>query len=122
MTLSQPSPAQVLASSTAASGLLGAVVGWVMMRGAYRFDRALADDHTSPGFVSFSWTNAAFQMTTVVMVVVSMSLTFAVLAVALFLTHRHRLDPLPPRRSSRSTNAVPRSALDVLRATTQPTD
>jgi hypothetical protein len=122
MTWNPPSPPRLLASATAGSGLLGAVVGWVMMRGAYRFDRALADDHTSPGFVSFSWTNAAFQMTTVILVVVSMSLTFAALAVALFLTHRHRLDPLPHRRNSRPANAAPRSALDVLRATNQPID
>lgn len=113
-------PAQLLAYATAGSGLLGAVVGWVMMRGAYRFDRALAEDRTSPGFISLSWTNAAFRMTTVILVVISMSLTFAILAVALFLTHRRRLDPLPPRRRSHPLKSTPRSALDVLRATNQP--
>lgn len=99
---------------TPASGLLGATVGWVLMRGAYCFDRKLAADDTAPGFFSVSWDNGAFTMSTITGVVVTMALTFTGLSLVVIQSRKHRFDA-PPRRHT-NPPCETRSALDVLRA------
>lgn len=100
------------------SGLLGAAVGWVLMRGAYCFDRKLAADDTAPGFFSFSWDNGAFTMSTIAGVVVTMALTFTCLSLVVIQSRKHRFD-LPPSRRNILSPRETRSALDVLRARTE---
>lgn len=103
---------------TPASGLLGATVGWVLMRGAYCFDRKLAADHTAPGFFSFSWDNGSFTMSTITGVVMTMALTFTCLSLVVIQSRKHRFDLPPPRRNIPAPCET-RSALDVLRAGTE---
>lgn len=122
MTQSLPSPpaeqsCRLAGLITPMSGLLGATVGWILMRGAYCFDRRLAVDDTAPGFFSFNWDNGAFTMSTITGVVVTMAVTFTCLSVIVIQSRKHRFD-VPPRRNIPAPHET-RSALDVLRARTE---
>lgn len=87
-TLRPASPHAVAATAIAAAAFIGAVVGWVLMRVAYRLDRLAAPDGAGDPVWSLTWTNASFPFTMVALVVVAFTVLFAVLAAAVVLAHQ----------------------------------
>ena len=89
MTTPRPaSPHTVAATAIAVAAFIGAVVGWTLMRVAYRLDRLAAPDGAGDPVWSLTWTNASFPFTMVALVVVTFTVLFAVLAAAVVLAHQ----------------------------------
>lgn len=118
-----PRPHTIAAAVIGGAALTGALIGWALIRIAYRLDRFAANDGAGEPVWSLAFTNAAFPFTVVVGVVAAFTAGFAGLAAAVVIdqhTHaravarQHRIlaagtttpllrRPTPPTLSTTST-------------------
>ncbi|WP_280763506.1 hypothetical protein [Prescottella agglutinans] len=87
------------------SALLGALVGWALMRVTYMMDRTGAPDGSADSVWGLSWTNASFPFTVVAAVVAGMSVTFAILAVLVIVSRQRALERVARERHAMAGRA-----------------
>lgn len=100
-------------ATTAGAGLLGATIGWVLMRGAYRLDHGASSGAATPPMLSGDWTDASFSLWVVAATMATLAATFIAIAVAVILAYRQR-DAEHHRRTTAPAPPATATALDLL--------
>lgn len=112
-----PRPQAIAAAVVGGAALTGALIGWTLMRIAYRLDRFAANDGAGDPVWSLAFTNAGFPFTVVIVVVAAFTAGFAGLAAAVVIDqHTHARSVARQHRILEAGTTTP-----LLRRPTRPT-